>query len=67
MKAIDIRELTEEELQERYDDVQQELFNLRMQKSTAQLENPARLRILRRDMARIKTIINDRKREGASS
>jgi len=67
MKAIDIRELTEEELRERHDEVRQELFNLRIQKSTSQLDNPARLKHLRRDIARIQTILSDRKREGASA
>lgn len=67
MKAIDIRELTEEELRERHDEVRQELFNLRIQKSTSQLENPGRLKQLRRDIARIQTVLSDRKREGASS
>ncbi len=66
MKALDIRELTDEELQEQYDSTQQELFNLRIQKSTAQLENPSRLKHLRRDMARIRTVMTERKRGAAS-
>ena len=67
MKAIDIRELTEEELREKHEDVKQELFNLRIQKSTSQLDNPARLKELRRDIARIQTVLSERKQEGASS
>ena len=60
MKANSIRELTAEELDHQYDETQQELFNLRIQKSSGQLENPARLRHLRRELARIKTIMNER-------
>ena len=62
MKAIDIRELTDEEFQQAYEETMQELFNLRMQKSSGQLENPSRLRILRRNVARIRTIMNEKKR-----
>ena len=61
MKAIEIRELTDEELQQAYEETMQELFNLRMQKSSGQLENPSRLRILRRSVARIRTIMNEKK------
>lgn len=60
MKPDAIRELTEEELQHHYDEVRREFFNLRVQASTGQLENPARLRVLRREVARIKTIVNQR-------
>jgi len=62
MKAIEIRELTDEEFQQAYEETMQELFNLRMQKSSGQLENPSRLRILRRNVARIRTIMNEKKR-----
>jgi large subunit ribosomal protein L29 len=60
MKPDAIRELTDEELHHQFDEVRRELFNLRVQKSTGQLENPARLRVLRREVARIKTILNQR-------
>jgi large subunit ribosomal protein L29 len=60
MKTNALRELTPEELVHQYDETQQELFNLRIQKSSGQLENPARLRLLRRELARIKTIMNER-------
>lgn len=66
MKPAQIRELTDEELQEKWDDTQKELFNLRIQKATAQLENPARIRILRRGLARLNTILAERKRQGAT-
>ena len=67
MKAMDIRELTDDELREKRDDMRQELFNLRMQKSTSQLDNPARLKHVRRTIARVLTVTNDRKREGGVS
>lgn len=60
MKATALREMTVEELDHQYDETQKELFNLRIQKSSGQLENPARLRLLRRELARIKTIKNER-------
>ncbi len=62
MKAKDIIDLTDEELDQRYRDSRKELFNLRMQQSTGQLDNPMRLRLVRRDIARIKTIMTDRRR-----
>ncbi len=62
MKATNIRELTHEELQHQFDETRKEIFNLRVQKSTGQLENPARLRILRRDVARMETILTEREK-----
>jgi len=60
MKPGDIRELSEDELTQQLAEMQQEMFNLRMQKSFGQMENPARLRIVRRDLARMKTIIREK-------
>lgn len=57
MKATEIRELTEAELQQKLHDATQELFNLRIQQSSGQLEKPSRLRELRRDIARIQTVM----------
>ena len=62
MKANNIRELTNEELQHQFDETRREMFNLRIQKSTGQLENPARLRMLRRDVARMETILTEREK-----
>jgi large subunit ribosomal protein L29 len=59
-KAKDIRELTADELQVLLRDLKQESFNLRLQQSTGQLENPARIRQVRRETAKILTIITDR-------
>jgi large subunit ribosomal protein L29 len=60
MKAKDLRELTDEELQQKRGDFREDLFRLKMRKAVAQLENPIRLRQLRRDMARIETILRER-------
>lgn len=58
MKASDIKDLTGPELRQRLDDTRRELFNLRVQKASGQLEKPSRLRDLRRDAARIQTAIS---------
>ena len=57
MKAFDLRELTMVELQEKLDEAKAELFNLRFQMATNQLDNSSRLREVRRDIARIKTVM----------
>jgi len=60
MKASEARELTLEELRQREEDVAEELFNLKFQLATAQLENKMRVRQVRRDLARIKTIMREK-------
>lgn len=60
MKANELRELTPDELRQKYEDALKESFNLEMQKSSGQLEKPSRLRQLRRERARIRTIMNQR-------
>lgn len=59
--AKDLRELSRDELNVRLRDLKQEQFNLRVQKATGQLENPARIRDVRREAARILTILNSRR------
>lgn len=61
MKAKDLRELTTEELEQKRGDFREDLFRLKMRKAVAQLENPMRLRHLRRDIARIESILRERK------
>ncbi len=61
-KVKDIRECSADELAVRLRDLKQEALNLRLQQATGQLENPARTRIVRREVARILTILADRKR-----
>jgi len=58
MKMSDIRDATLVELNAKNRDLRQELFNLRLQQASAQLEKPARLRLLRRDIARVETQIS---------
>ena len=60
MKASELKELTQEELNQRYEETQKDLFNLRIQQSTGQLEKSSRVKELRRDIARIKTIMKER-------
>ncbi len=56
MKAKEIRELSDAELEQKLTDTRQELFNLRFQSVTGALENPARISLVKRDIARIITI-----------
>ncbi|MDN5346956.1 MAG: large subunit ribosomal protein [Clostridia bacterium] len=60
MKAKEARELTTEELEQKVEDLKQELFSLRFQQATGQLDNPMRLRQVRRDIARVKTVLRER-------
>ncbi|GFN23039.1 50S ribosomal protein L29 [Thermanaeromonas sp. C210] len=60
MKASELRELSTEELARKVLDWKQELFNLRFQQATGQLDNPMRLREVRRNIARAKTILRER-------
>ena len=60
-KVKDIREGSVDELAARLRDLKQEALNLRLQQATGQLENSARIRIVRREIARIHTILTDRK------
>jgi large subunit ribosomal protein L29 len=65
MKAEDIRAKTDDELGEQLDLLGKEMFNLRFQRANGQLENTARVRQARRDIARIKTILGERRRSGS--
>ena len=60
MKGKDLKELTKEELLKRKKDTKEELFNLRFQHSTGQLENTARLKTLKKDVAKIETILRQK-------
>ncbi len=62
MKAADVRAKTEDELKSDLEQLAKERFNLRFQRANGQLENTARVRQVRRDMARIKTILAERAR-----
>jgi large subunit ribosomal protein L29 len=61
MKVADIRELGVDELRSRVQDLDDQLFRARVQKSMGQLETPTKLRTMRRDLARIKTVLRERR------
>ena len=60
MKAKDLREKTSEELKNVEKDLKQKLFNLNFQKVMGQLQNPMKVKETKKDIARVKTILNER-------
>jgi large subunit ribosomal protein L29 len=64
MKVEEIRELSVEVLRDREKELDDQLFRLRIQKSMGQLEAPAKVRDVRRDLARVKTILREKSSEG---
>lgn len=60
MKAKEIRQMSDKELEAKLLDLKNELFNLRFQLATGQLDNPMRIKAVRKDIARIKTIVRER-------
>ena len=64
MKATEIRQMPTPELLERLTQDEENLARMRFQVSTSQLTNTAQIRILRRDLARMRTVLNERKRSG---
>ena len=67
MKAAELRELSTEELGKKLADLKQELFNLRFQHAINQLENPMRIKAVKKDIARVKTILKEQELNGAES
>ncbi len=61
MKPAEIRDLSLNELQTKAQDLRSEAFNIRIKRSTGQLENTARLKLLRRDIARVETIMREKR------
>lgn len=61
MKVEDLRQKSDDELNQQVLDLRKESFNLRFQRASGQLENTARVRQVRRDIARIKTILHERR------
>ncbi len=59
MNARELREKTPDQLKEQLESLKKEAFNLRFQQATGQLENTARMRQVRRDIARVKTVLNE--------
>jgi large subunit ribosomal protein L29 len=66
MKANDIRERSDDELRKTLGDLEEQLFKLRFQKSTGQIENPIKIREVRKDIARVLTVINERQADGSA-
>lgn len=64
MKVNELNEMTSEELEQQLVDIKKEQFNLKLQQVSGQLENPSRMKDLRRTVARIKTIQTAKKTEG---
>ncbi|PKM80563.1 MAG: 50S ribosomal protein L29 [Firmicutes bacterium HGW-Firmicutes-14] len=60
MKAKEVHELSTDELTRKVDDLKDELFKLRFQLATGQLENPMRIREIKKSIARVKTVIRER-------
>lgn len=60
MKIKEVRELNEQELEDRVKELKEELFNLRFQQATGQLENVMRIKEVRRSIARVKTVLRER-------
>ena len=66
MKAKDIRERSDDELRKALSDLEEQLFKLRFQKSTGQIENPIKIREVRMDIARVMTVMTERQAEGSA-
>ncbi len=64
MRASELREKTPDQLREELASLKKEAFNLRFQQATGQLENTARMRAVRRDVARVKTVLNEKAAAG---
>jgi large subunit ribosomal protein L29 len=60
MKAKELRELTPEEIAKKQKDLREEVFNLRFQHSTGQLENTSRMKIIRKDLARVTMVLREK-------
>jgi large subunit ribosomal protein L29 len=61
MKAAELREGTMEELDRKEQDLRRELFNLRFQQATGEIENPMRIRAIKKDIARVLTVAREKK------
>ncbi len=66
MKAAEFRETTIDELRKKEQDMRKELFNLRFQQATGEIENPMRIRAIKKDIAKILTVITEKNKRKAS-
>lgn len=60
MKAAELRDLTADDLRQREHDLEEQLFRMRLQKAMGQLEQPLKVRTMRRDLARVKTVLRQK-------
>lgn len=67
MDAQELKSKTPDELKDQLVSLKKEAFNLRFQQATGQMENTARMRVVRRDVARVKTILNQKAADAAAS
>jgi large subunit ribosomal protein L29 len=67
MKVAELREMGDDQLVEQLESAKEELFNLRFQNATGQLDNPARIKQVRHDVARILTVLRERRPEPAAA
>ncbi len=67
MKAQDVRDMSPDQLDDKLVELKKEQFNLRFQKATGQLENTARVRQVRKDIARVRTIANEKQAQQKSA
>ena len=67
MKATEVRAMSVEDLEKKLADLKKDLFNLRLQNATNQLDNPMRISAVKKDIARIKTVQRDIELHGANS
>ena len=67
MKTVEIRELTDQELDKKIRDTEEELVNMRVRKQVGQVEHPHEIRILRRSIARMRTIAGEKAKAEASA
>ena len=68
MKITEVRELSADELRIKLSDLKAELFNLRFQNATRQLDNPMKIAVIKKDIAKVKTVLKEQElgiREGA--
>lgn len=65
MKATEVRAMSVEDLEKKLADLKKDLFNLRLQNATNQLENPNRINDVKKDIARVKTIIREKQTASA--
>jgi large subunit ribosomal protein L29 len=64
MEAKELRELSDEEIRKKREELREEIFRLRLKRATSQLDSPMKLRQARRDLARVETVLREREKAG---